>query len=198
MIPMQSLVYLWKIVKLRQSLKHGNHHNTNSLVLVMLFRHVSLIMKLPMSCRLPWQNTKHPFNLILRIPIEPVLLNEPFKHSRIILKQAYRQFIQIFQLVNGIVFSHEFSVRREWMKNYQLMLIYLVTTTSTKILKPGQRASWDPNGKLGWYVGLSMNHYRCLNCFIFIRSLWLSSLKKWTMAGPTCCGRRHKLISRRI
>jgi len=28
-----------------------------------------------------------------------------------------------------------------------------------------KRASWQLNGKVGWYVGPSMNHYRCLKCF---------------------------------
>jgi hypothetical protein len=28
--------------------------------------------------------------------------------------------------------------------------------------KPGQRASWDPHGVIGWYLGPAMAHYRCL------------------------------------
>ena len=31
--------------------------------------------------------------------------------------------------------------------------------------KPSNRASWEFHGKEGWYVGLSMEHYRCLKCF---------------------------------
>ena len=26
-------------------------------------------------------------------------------------------------------------------------------------MKPEQRTSWDPNAKLGWYVGPSLHHY---------------------------------------
>ena len=32
--------------------------------------------------------------------------------------------------------------------------------------KPEKRASWDPNGKEGWYVGPSPQHYRCMKCFM--------------------------------
>ena len=32
--------------------------------------------------------------------------------------------------------------------------------------KPQQRATWDPNGKLGWYIGPAMHHYRCMNCYL--------------------------------
>ena len=33
-------------------------------------------------------------------------------------------------------------------------------------MKPEQQASWDPNAKLGWYIGPSLHHYRCLKCFM--------------------------------
>jgi hypothetical protein len=33
-------------------------------------------------------------------------------------------------------------------------------------MKPEQRASWDPNAKLGWYIGPAMRHYRCLRCYL--------------------------------
>ena len=33
-------------------------------------------------------------------------------------------------------------------------------------LKPAARATWDPNGKLGWYIGPSPHHYRCVKCYI--------------------------------
>jgi hypothetical protein len=39
----------------------------------------------------------------------------------------------------------------------------------TKIViheKPGQRASWDPHGKQGWYIGPALEHYRCHRCHI--------------------------------
>ena len=39
----------------------------------------------------------------------------------------------------------------------------------TKVLvhsKQGQRQSWDPNGKEGWYIGPSQEHYRCVNCYL--------------------------------
>ena len=29
-------------------------------------------------------------------------------------------------------------------------------------LKPEQRKSWDPHGNNGWYVGPSLEHYRCV------------------------------------
>ena len=31
--------------------------------------------------------------------------------------------------------------------------------------KPEVRASWQPNGEVGWYVGPSMQHYRCVNTY---------------------------------
>ena len=39
----------------------------------------------------------------------------------------------------------------------------------TKVLihsKPANRASWDPNGKEGWYIGPAPKHYRCMKCFL--------------------------------
>ena len=39
----------------------------------------------------------------------------------------------------------------------------------TKVIvhaKPGNRGSWDLNGKDGWYIGPSLNHYRCMRCFL--------------------------------
>jgi len=30
---------------------------------------------------------------------------------------------------------------------------------------PDKRGSWELNGKVGWYVGLAMNHYRCIECY---------------------------------
>ena len=38
----------------------------------------------------------------------------------------------------------------------------------TRILiheKPGQRASWDPHGAKGWYLGPAMEHYRCYRVY---------------------------------
>jgi hypothetical protein len=32
--------------------------------------------------------------------------------------------------------------------------------------KPGQQASWDPHGVIGWYLGPAMEHYRCYRCYI--------------------------------
>ena len=33
-------------------------------------------------------------------------------------------------------------------------------------LKPHQRASWAYHGEEGWYVGPSMEHYRCVKCYL--------------------------------
>jgi hypothetical protein len=33
-------------------------------------------------------------------------------------------------------------------------------------LKPDQRASWAYHGEEGWYVGPSMEHYRCFKCYL--------------------------------
>jgi hypothetical protein len=33
-------------------------------------------------------------------------------------------------------------------------------------LKPDQRPSWAYHGEEGWYVGPSMQHYRCVQCFM--------------------------------
>jgi hypothetical protein len=38
----------------------------------------------------------------------------------------------------------------------------------TKIIshsKPTARETWAPNGEEGWYIGPSLNHYRCVNCY---------------------------------
>jgi hypothetical protein len=32
--------------------------------------------------------------------------------------------------------------------------------------KPSQRGSWDPHGKVGWYLGPAMEHYHCHQCHI--------------------------------
>ena len=32
--------------------------------------------------------------------------------------------------------------------------------------KPDQRASWAYHGELGWYIGPSLTHYRCVRCYI--------------------------------
>ena len=32
--------------------------------------------------------------------------------------------------------------------------------------KPIQRATWDPNGKLGWYIGPSLQNYRCMRFYL--------------------------------
>ena len=32
-------------------------------------------------------------------------------------------------------------------------------------VKPGARRTWELNGEVGWYVGPSMNHYRCVSCY---------------------------------
>jgi hypothetical protein len=32
--------------------------------------------------------------------------------------------------------------------------------------KPHQQGSWEPHGKLGWYLGLALEHYRCHRCHI--------------------------------
>jgi hypothetical protein len=32
--------------------------------------------------------------------------------------------------------------------------------------KPHQRGSWEPHGKLGWYLGPALEHYRCHRCHI--------------------------------
>ena len=32
--------------------------------------------------------------------------------------------------------------------------------------KPNYRASWDANGKDGWYIGYSPHHYRCMKCYM--------------------------------
>ena len=33
-------------------------------------------------------------------------------------------------------------------------------------LKPEKRPSWGFHGEDGWYIGPSLNHYRCVKCFI--------------------------------
>jgi hypothetical protein len=33
-------------------------------------------------------------------------------------------------------------------------------------LKPDQRASWSYHGEEGWYIGPSMEHYRCVKCYL--------------------------------
>jgi hypothetical protein len=36
--------------------------------------------------------------------------------------------------------------------------------------KPDKRASWDPHGIEGWFVGPSMEHYRCVKCYMPLTS----------------------------
>ena len=31
--------------------------------------------------------------------------------------------------------------------------------------KPNNRGTWELNGETGWYVGPSMQHYRCVKCY---------------------------------
>ena len=41
----------------------------------------------------------------------------------------------------------------------------------TKVMvhsKPSNRKSWEYHGKLGWYVGPSLDHYRCVNIYIYL------------------------------
>ena len=33
-------------------------------------------------------------------------------------------------------------------------------------IHPDKRGSWELNGEVGWYVGPSLNHYRCLQCYL--------------------------------
>ena len=45
----------------------------------------------------------------------------------------------------------------------------LAPPVGTKVVvhsKPEQQASWDPNGKLGWYIGPSINKYRCMHFYL--------------------------------
>ena len=40
--------------------------------------------------------------------------------------------------------------------------------SGTKIvahIKPSVRRTWELNGEIGWYVGPSMLHCRCVNCY---------------------------------
>ena len=32
-------------------------------------------------------------------------------------------------------------------------------------IKPGNRSLWELNGEVGWYVGPSMQHYYCVECY---------------------------------
>ena len=32
-------------------------------------------------------------------------------------------------------------------------------------IKPGVRRTWELNGEVGWYVGPSMHHYRCVKIY---------------------------------
>ena len=32
-------------------------------------------------------------------------------------------------------------------------------------IKPSNRATYELNGEMGWYIGPSMNHYRCVQCY---------------------------------
>ena len=44
-----------------------------------------------------------------------------------------------------------------------------LASPGTKVMvhyKPIQRATWDPNGKLGWYIGPSMQHYQYMKFYM--------------------------------
>ena len=32
-------------------------------------------------------------------------------------------------------------------------------------ISPQKRATWELNGEVRWYVGPSMDHYRCVQCY---------------------------------
>ena len=32
-------------------------------------------------------------------------------------------------------------------------------------IKPNVRRTWELNGEVGWYVGPSLQHYRCVSCY---------------------------------
>ena len=38
-------------------------------------------------------------------------------------------------------------------------------TKIVAFISPEKRATWDLNGEVGWYVGPSMHHYRCVQCY---------------------------------
>ena len=38
-------------------------------------------------------------------------------------------------------------------------------TKVVALVDPTQRASWELNGEVGWYVGPALNHYRCVECY---------------------------------
>jgi hypothetical protein len=45
---------------------------------------------------------------------------------------------------------------------------------------PGQRGSWDPHGKLGWYVGPSFEHYRVHHiCAKDTKRIWHGESLQW-------------------
>ena len=53
----------------------------------------------------------------------------------------------------------------------------------TKVIvhdKPNQRGTWSPHGTLGWYIGPSMNHYRCFETYIpSTRTTWITDTLAW-------------------
>ena len=32
--------------------------------------------------------------------------------------------------------------------------------------KPGKRTSWSHHDTSGWYIGTSLDHYRCIKCYM--------------------------------
>jgi len=38
-------------------------------------------------------------------------------------------------------------------------------TKIVAFISPEKRATWELNGEVGWYVGPSMHHYRCVQCY---------------------------------
>ena len=180
--PMPSLAYPLKIAERLPSRLLGICSKKKFLVQDFLQMHGFLITRLLKTYVLPCVNDMYRFNLFRLITTELMLQNGQSKPSKIILRQVLLPSTQTFQLQNGLLDQAFLTLnllrpaRANTSLSAQAYLFgqfdYNVTPIEppgTKVLvhsKPDNRGSWDPNGKVGWYVGPSPHHYRCMRCYI--------------------------------
>ena len=49
--------------------------------------------------------------------------------------------------------------------NFTTTPLALPGTKVVSHIDTSQRETWDLNGKVGWYIGPALNHYRCVTCY---------------------------------
>ena len=139
-------------------------------------------MKLHLNYKMPCAKNKSLTKWFRIISIEQILQKELFKHYHYkvglstlhpdfpiaewdcLLSQAFLT-LNLLQLStvnpNSLAYAHLFG-------QFDFNKTYLAPPGSKVVIhiNPSNRASWDLNGKIGFYTGAAPNHYRCMICFI--------------------------------